>query len=709
MEAPCDPRRTLGGREIRLLKIHPGTLNDKVCCSIEVVSLDAHPHYEALSYSWGAPKPGPDDPEIILDGYPIKILGNLHNALRYLRYRPLDDPSPPREHGAFIDVNDVGDGVEIKDPGHLSENVRGELRVLWADAICIKQDDDAEKIAQVPLMGDIYTNCSKVIVWLGQSLDSTERAFMMAYWLCKVSYHQRKLESAGQDGAGGGWRRWLDRGSKGGSKHGDAHPNHTESWRPDGTKSKPSFKTMIQLDNVGVKTTMCLCWKELQALFRRDWFSRAWVVQEAALSREVLIVCGEYSISWSQLLIALQCVPSIPIRPLGGVPLPSHMVVIEKLRQELADGQSSLEKILLRNSNCKATNPVDRIYAFCGLIGQPELEELGLLVPDYGERGPSWNGEKAEGLFKGLCKKVTVNILNRSGTLDLLSGPVGNPKARPDWPSWIPDWEAENRPRCLALDQLSFNAARGERSPQGVVFGDAEALLGLEGFVFDRVEAMSNVVDKGPPSTWTFAQFQTYKARMETMVEFLQRCLEWEDITNARSNGRYVGGAEPMLDAYWKTLLGGHVTAENAERQGEEFHRFDMISKAGAKVLRDLGLPAWPWIMALTPYNIAVLFSRAFLTRRDYAGLFRIGDFTSNPNHAFVMNRRIIRTSAGYIGLAPAATRCGDAVALFKGARVPFLIREKGDRWEIIGEGYIHGIMEGEVWDASKCRRIWLE
>ncbi|KXX81061.1 Heterokaryon incompatibility protein 6, OR allele [Madurella mycetomatis] len=378
---------------------------------------------------------------------------------------------------------------------------------------------------------------------------------------------------------------------------------------------------------------MCLCWKELQALFQRDWFSRAWVVQEAALSREVLIVCGKYSISWSQLLVALKCVPSIPIRPLSGVPLPSHMAVIEKLRQELADGQSSLEKILLRNSSCQATNAVDRIYAFCGLIKQTELKKLGLLVPDYGEPGPSWNDEKAENLFRNLCKKVAVNILNNSGTLDLLSGPVGNPKARSAWPSWIPDWEAEKRPRCLVLDQPSFNATRGERSPQDVVFDNDKAFLGLEGFVFDRVEEMSNVVDKGPPSTWTFAQYQAYKGRMEAMIEYLQRCLEWEDITNARSKAHYVGGAESMLDVYWKTLLGGHVTAENAERQGREFHRFDMISKHGAKVLRDLGLQAWPWIMLLTPYNIAVLFARAFLTRRDYAGLLRIGDFTSNPNH----------------------------------------------------------------------------
>ena len=351
-------------------------------------------------------------------------------------------------------------------------------------------------------------------------------------------------------------------------------------------------------------------------------------------------MCGHYSIPWNELVVALRCVPSIPIRPLGGLPLPSHIVVIERLRREIAEQKTSLQDILLRNSSCKATDPMDRVYAFLGLVKPAELEELDLAHPDY----TGCN-------FEQLSRQVAVAIINKSGNLKLLSGPVGNPKERVGWPSWIPDWEADRRPRCLVMDQLSFDASRSQHTSVKVLVDQESPLLGAEGFAFDHIEKTSRVMEKNPPSTWTFTQYQTYKARMEGMVEFLQLCLEWEKVTKARSRGSYRRSVEPMLDAYWKTLLGGHVSPENQEAQAKEFHRFDMISKDGAKVLQSLGLPAWPWIMLLTPHNISVLLFRALLVKRDISGLMgRIGDFTANPNFAFVMNRRLVRTSEGYIG-----------------------------------------------------------
>ncbi|KAL2176407.1 heterokaryon incompatibility, partial [Thermothelomyces heterothallicus CBS 202.75] len=41
------------------------------------------------------------------------------------------------------------------------------IRVLWADAVCINQKDTLEKNAQLPLMGRIYSQPSRVPVWLG--------------------------------------------------------------------------------------------------------------------------------------------------------------------------------------------------------------------------------------------------------------------------------------------------------------------------------------------------------------------------------------------------------------------------------------------------------------------------------------------------------------------------------------------------------------
>ena len=37
---------------------------------------------------------------------------------------------------------------------------------IWIDAICIDQDNASGEAVQIPLMGEIYSNTSQVIIWL---------------------------------------------------------------------------------------------------------------------------------------------------------------------------------------------------------------------------------------------------------------------------------------------------------------------------------------------------------------------------------------------------------------------------------------------------------------------------------------------------------------------------------------------------------------
>jgi len=45
--------------------------------------------------------------------------------------------------------------------------------VIWADAVCINQQDPFEKTEQVQLMRDIYKAAMRVIIWLGPSTPET--------------------------------------------------------------------------------------------------------------------------------------------------------------------------------------------------------------------------------------------------------------------------------------------------------------------------------------------------------------------------------------------------------------------------------------------------------------------------------------------------------------------------------------------------------
>ena len=83
--------------------------------------------YEAISYVWGNPS---RRAEITCNGLPLRITQSIHDAL--VRVRLADRP-----------------------------------RRLWADQICINQDDLAERSQQVELMNLVYKNAEQVLVWLG--------------------------------------------------------------------------------------------------------------------------------------------------------------------------------------------------------------------------------------------------------------------------------------------------------------------------------------------------------------------------------------------------------------------------------------------------------------------------------------------------------------------------------------------------------------
>jgi hypothetical protein len=117
-------------REIRLVKLFPEPDPDyDIRCELSNVSLDTHPLYKALSYTWGKSN---DTVPITLNGHRFAVTRNLKKALQ--RLRALDTDTP-----------------------------------IWIDAICINQVNTDERMHQVELMRVIFENPKEVIVWLGDA------------------------------------------------------------------------------------------------------------------------------------------------------------------------------------------------------------------------------------------------------------------------------------------------------------------------------------------------------------------------------------------------------------------------------------------------------------------------------------------------------------------------------------------------------------
>ena len=67
-------------------------------------------------------------------------------------------------------------------------------------------------------------------------------------------------------------------------------------------------------------------------------------------------------------------------------------------------------------------------------------------------------------------------------------------------------------------------------------------------------------------------------------------------------------------------------------------------------------------------------------------------------------NRTLLITEQGYLGIGPKETKIGDTIAAMVGGDVLYVLRENAHgeeikrQFQLVGEAYIHGLMDGEVW-----------
>jgi len=153
----------VGSNRIRLLDlkaaIAPG---DDLVGRIRVVNLNHSPRFTALSYVWGA-KATPSDTIVCQPlSCSLEITSGCYDALRHVR------------------------------------SVFGAV-TIWVDAICVNQEDDDEKVAQIRYMGDIYTRAEAVYVWLGEGSSASDRAirFLKAHSVTvpAVAFDQQRRPS----------------------------------------------------------------------------------------------------------------------------------------------------------------------------------------------------------------------------------------------------------------------------------------------------------------------------------------------------------------------------------------------------------------------------------------------------------------------------------------------------------------------------------
>lgn len=72
-------------------------------------------------------------------------------------------------------------------------------------------------------------------------------------------------------------------------------------------------------------------------------------------------------------------------------------------------------------------------------------------------------------------------------------------------------------------------------------------------------------------------------------------------------------------------------------------------------------------------------------------------DFVNETQRYVGLNRQLLHSKKGYIGLGPCQTQVGDAICILSGGQFPLILRQESQVWEVVGEVYLHGVMDGEA------------
>jgi hypothetical protein len=249
-------------------------------------------------------------------------------------------------------------------------------------------------------------------------------------------------------------------------------------------------------------------------------------------------------------------------------------------------------------------------------------------------------------------------------------------------PSWVPDWSVPYRWHQLGLPDgiigPLFRAGRGKHdvAMKARTRADDPNLLLLRGFIAGDIDWLGDAQNLEPneKSSWPLSLLKSNESKSEDklVVTVLSALPSWlEKIRSLSNPTNMTRFTKDHLGRWQKEAIPAHQSLYPPTNQTWE-HAFNITLAAG--------YPEADRLFDLT----------------DEQDPYRRGDFANLISHT-TLHKRLFIDNDGCIGLAPRTARKGDLLAIFLGAQVPFVIRDRGDSFQLVGECYYHGFMDGEL------------
>jgi hypothetical protein len=601
---------------------------------------------------------------------------------------------------------------------------------IWIDALCINQEDFAERGAQVRIMDLIYQKALYTVIWFGREDQFTKGAVKT---ISKIAAYPRDVFVSSDI-----------------IPYRDQGPQVYE-------KSKLPYTTWIE-------------WCSLAAFLKRQWFSRLWIVQESILSRRLILFCGEYEISWDELCDAAKNLQArckafgsqtstifIAIDEIA-LSLESNLLSLRLWRDNHHKGEDftvenfSFENLLYDTWTFVTTDPRDKVYGLFGLVAI--------------SKGSTWEVDY-ESSVEECFAEVTRRVIQETSSLKILSCIQGESHRKIRiYPSWLPDYSLPYFNMMSTLYDAAGSNSRAELLPSArwdrlrlrIAIFDEIAEIGN-----DRTEYVNSMMLL-EPSWFELAMllkqpYVTGQSRTEVLWRTL--CADQDSNSNSPAPDRFGALFKEFVSAMVVVraeleadeLATGRLTDPNCSASLaaalEYTRRFWTDSNMGtapvdhllaefSKRPRFMSRPEQGWLI-YTLFKLEILSAteedpcvpnmaalEKFHETPSY--VMRDSDKTLlGPNDAGFVDsfrqrygkRKLFYTNSGYLGLGPSAAQVGDVVCIMPGAGGPFVFRQYDgpdvvelrdgegkwkdgiERLQVIGESYVHGIMHGEATKAE--------
>ncbi|KAK1827172.1 heterokaryon incompatibility protein-domain-containing protein [Podospora conica] len=668
--------------QIRLLILLPGLPDADIQCCLQVTELndieEGPPDFEALSYVWGDVE---NTTPIQVDNAILHIGRNLRSALLHLR----DEEQP---------------------------------RTLWVDAACINQKDLDERSTQVPLMGDIYTKATRAIAWLGCPCCLLADVKPGIIWdrrdhlrdnLRKINDLFTALHLLDEEAG-----LVADEGLQVIPKTGGCYE---AIWRMD------------------------LPWDAI--LSDNPWWTRAWTLQEIVLARDAVLCMSNQEVAWDAFCRSIAHYKALGLPNFSGTwfgsktnsglePLDMVIAMKEARETELFGHQDIGDELLYYLASCHwrdSSKPHDKIYAVLGMFDKDR--QVGINV-DY-------RATPAD-----VFRTATKALLEQSGNLDVLGFcyPFKVPcPGVTGLPSWVPDWGSTGNLAAPLMNDAKGNprtthASRGLRSAPR--WEDDDTTLVLQGHVVDTVAKVGSV------KAATLMDDQNEGSldmlfKDPALLAFEESCpMTYEDLDPDRPirdlfswhrNKSKVGA--PAFNKFPSAMVADVISRQELHIEWQDMVASEFQGTSGPgpdDIFRDVlstctPCPSGPaenqrhfeeWIKELVfvrklkGSKIHRISSTMFKTLAIGGGIWNTADGDDDSFASYTLHtvrRRLGITQSGRVCLLPSRAEVGDKIAVLRGGRVPVVLRARGGEGSraFVGEAFVHGIMDGEVFDEEKC------